>query len=334
MILTVAKSPLKVSIRIFLRQGMDVLSDILQSVQLRGSVYFSTCFCSPWGLEIEKTDNASFHIIEQGECWLQMDSLTQPKKLVAGDILVLPHGTKHQISDKPDSRCLNGQETVKRIISGDNPFIGNEGKLNILCGYFEYAHDVQLPFLKALPEVIHLTQADRANMCRLDAVLTLIVNEASIEQPGKTAIVDRITEVLFIQVVRAYIQLQNHEDNYLAALNDKQIAKALTQIHQSPEQDWTLENLAHHAGMSRSVFANRFHQLVGETPMKYLLAQRMQLAKKQIATSKDSLFNIAEQVGYSSDSSFKKAFKRFFNETPASFRSRERAHKTSEKTDE
>lgn len=316
-----AKSLLKVSIRIF-RQGMDVLSDILQSVQLRGSVYFSTCFCSPWGLEIEKTDNASFHIIEQGECWLQMDSLPEPKKLAAGDILVLPHGTKHQISDKPDSQCLNGQNAVKRIISGDNPFVGEQGSFNILCGYFEYANDQQLPFLKSLPEVIHLTQSERDKICRLDAVLTLIVNEASIDQPGKTAIVDRITEVLFIQVIRAYIQLHNHADNYLAALNDKQIAKALAGIHQSPERDWTVEGLAIEVGMSRSVFANRFHLLVGETPMKYLLIQRMQLAKRQIATSKDSLFNIAERVGYSSDSSFKKAFKRFFNETPASFRAK------------
>lgn len=299
---------------------MDVLSDILTTMHLRGSVYFSTCFCSPWGLDIEKTDKASFHIIEQGECWLQMESLSEPKKLVAGDILVLPHGTKHQISDRPESSCLNGQDTVKRIISGDNPFVGSQDNFNILCGYFEFAHDQQLPFIDSLPEVIHLTQEHRNKLCRLDTVMTLIVNEASMEQPGKSAIVDRVTEVLFIQVVRAYIQLQNHGDNYLAALNDKQIANSLALIHQKPEQDWTIESLAAEVGMSRSVFANRFHLLVGETPMKYLLAQRMNIAKRLISTTKDSLFNIAEQVGYHSDSSFKKAFKRFFNQTPASFR--------------
>ena len=302
---------------------MDVLSDVLRTMHLRGSVYFSTCFCSPWGLAIDKTESASFHIVEQGECWLQMASLSEPKRVVAGDILVLPHGSKHQLSDKPDSHCLNGPDTVKRIISGDNPFVGAQDNFNILCGYFEFAHDQQLPFIQSLPELIHLTQADRDRLCRLDTVMSLIVNEASMEQPGKTAIVDRITEVLFIQVVRAYIQLQNHGDNYLSALNDKHIAKALTAIHQKPEQDWSIESLAVTAGMSRSVFANRFHELVGETPMKYLLAQRMHIAKRQIATSKASLFDIAEQVGYSSDSSFKKAFKRFFNETPASFRGSE-----------
>lgn len=301
---------------------MDVLSDILQTLHLRGSVYFSTCFCSPWGLAIEQTDNASFHIIEQGECWLQMEQLPAPKKLVAGDILVLPHGTKHQISDKPDTTCLNGPDTVKRIISGDNPFVGSQDNFNILCGYFEYGHDQQLPFINSLPQVIHLTQQDRDKMCRLDAVLTLIVNEASVEQPGKTALVDRLTEILFIQVIRAYIQLQNHEDNYLAALNDKHIATALALLHQQPELDWNLESLAQQVGMSRSVFANRFHQLVGETPMKYLFAQRMHKAKGLIASSNDSLFNIAERVGYHSDSSFKKAFKRFFNDTPASFRTK------------
>lgn len=299
---------------------MDILSDILATMHLRGSVYFSTCFCSPWGLDIEKTERASFHIIIKGECWLQVETLPEPKKLVAGDILVLPHGTKHQISDYPENICLNGQDTVNKIISGDNPFAGDEGSFNILCGYFEFSHDQQLPFLDSLPEIIHLTQKDRNKLCRLDTVMALIVDEVSMERPGKTVIVDRITEILFIQVVRAYIQLQNHSDNYLSALNDKQIASILAMLHQKPECNWTLESLAAEAGMSRAVFANRFHQLVGETPMKYLLAQRMYIAKRLIATTKYSLFNIAEQVGYHSDSSFKKAFKRFFNETPASFR--------------
>lgn len=299
---------------------MDVLSDILTTMHLSGSVYFSTCFCSPWGLDIATTDKASFHIIKHGECWLQMETLAAPKRLTSGDILVLPHGTKHQISDQPESHCFDGQETVKQIISGDNPFLIGSESLHILCGYFEFAHEQKQPFIASLPEIIHLTQDDRNKLCHLDTVLTLIINEASTELLGKAAIINRITEVLFIQVIRAYIQLQNHTDNYLSALNDKHIAKALAHIHQSPQKEWTLERLASEAGMSRSVFANRFHQLVGQPPMKYLLAQRMLMAKAQIANSKDPLFNIAEQVGYKSTSSFKKAFKRFFNKTPASFR--------------
>jgi AraC-like DNA-binding protein len=300
---------------------MDVLSDILRTIHLEGSVYFSTCFCSPWGLAIEQTEKASFHIIERGQCWLQMDSLPEPKPLVGGDILILPHGSKHQISDQPSSKCLNGQAAVQRIISGDNPFIGAENNFNIVCGYFSFEQDSQQTFLRALPEIIHLTHQERQQFSWLDTVLKLIVTEASMEQLGKSVLIDRITEVLFIQVVRAYIKLIEQSDCYLSALKDKHIAKALAAIHQSPEKNWSLETLAQTAGMSRSIFANRFHHLVGDTPMKYLLAQRMQLAKRQISTSRQPLFNIAEQVGYRSDSAFKKAFKRFFNQTPASFRS-------------
>ena len=299
---------------------MDALSDILRNIHLEGSVYFNSCFCSPWGLDISETNRASFHIIERGQCWLQMDNLAEPVPLVGGDILILPHSSRHQISDQPDTTCLPGKETVESIVAGNNPFIGDQDTFHIVCGYFEFEKDTQRPFIDALPDIIHLNQQHRHQFSWLDTALKLIVSEASMNQPGKGVLIDRITEVLFIQVIRAYIQLNNQSDNFLAALQDKHISKALTALHQAPEKNWTLESLASEAGMSRSIFANRFHHLVGMTPMKYLLNCRMQLAKQQIERSSDSLFNIAEQVGYTSDSAFKKAFKRFFDKTPASFR--------------
>ena len=168
--------------------------------------------------------------------------------------------------------------------------------------------------------MILLNQQHRHQFSWLDTALKLVVSETSMSQPGKGVLIDRITEVLFIQVIRAYMQLNNQSDNFLAALKDKQLSMALTAMHQHPEKNWTLELLASEAGMSRCIFASRFHTLVGMTPMKYLLNCRMQRAKEHIERSSDSLFTIAEQVGYTSDSAFKKAFKRFFNRTPASFR--------------
>jgi AraC-like DNA-binding protein len=299
---------------------MDALSDILRNIHLQGSVYFNSCFCSPWGLDIADTERASFHIIERGQCWLQMESLPEPVPLVGGDILILPHSARHQISDQPDTTCLSGKETVERIVDGHNPFVGDLENFNIVCGYFEFEKDGQKPFIDALPDMIHLNQQHRHQFSWLDTALKLVVSETSMNQPGKGVLTDRITEVLFIQVIRAYMQLNNQSDNFLAALKDKQLSIALTAMHQFPEKNWTLESLALEAGMSRSIFANRFHSLVGMTPMKSLLNCRMQLAKQHIEHSSDSLFNIAEQVGYTSDSAFKKAFKRFFDRTPASFR--------------
>lgn len=299
---------------------MDVLSDILRSMNLRGSVYFGSSFCVPWGLDIAQSDKASFHIIERGQCWLRMDHLPAPVPLVGGDILVLPHGSRHCISDQADSDCAPAGPIVERIIKNENPFAGENSSFKIICGYFEYKQDKQQPFFNVLPEMIHLSQQHRQQFSWLDTALTLVVSEATSNNPGKSILVDRITEILFIQVIRAFIQLQPKQDNFLAALNDKHIAKVLSAIHQSPGHHWALDNLAEQAGMSRSVFANRFHHLVGITPMKYVLSCRMQLAKELIERTPTPLYAVAEQIGYSSDSSFKKAFKQFFERTPASFR--------------
>ncbi|CAA0092461.1 RCS-specific HTH-type transcriptional activator RclR [BD1-7 clade bacterium] len=299
---------------------MDVLSDILRTMHLRGSIYFGSCFCAPWGLDIEQGEKASFHIIERGQCWLRMDHLDEPVPLVGGDILILPHGSRHQISDQPDRPCQPGTPIVERIIANENPFEGQHENFKIICGYFKFKQDAQQPFFNALPDIIHLNQNDRQQFSWLDTALKLVVAEATSNKPGKSILMDRVTEVLFIQVIRAYIQLHHDDENFLAALNDKHISKALAVMHNQPDQPWTIETLANESGMSRSMFANRFHHLVGTTPMKYLLSCRMQLAKSQIEHGQASLYEIAEQVGYSSDSSFKKAFKRFFDRTPASYR--------------
>ncbi len=299
---------------------MDALSDILKNIHLTGSVYFNTCFSSPWGIDIPQMKQASFHIIERGQCWLQAESLDQPVPLVGGDILILPHGLKHQISDQPGTTCLPGIQTVEGIISGKNPFESDRENFNIVCGYFEFDRGMENPLVNALPNIIHLNQRHRHKFSWLDAALKLIVSESNTDQLGKDALINKVTEILFIQIVRAYIELNHGDDNFLTALKDKKISIALSAIHNSPEQTWSLESLALEAGMSRSIIANRFRDLVGTTPMNYLLSIRMQLAKRYIEQNTDSLDNIAQQVGYTSGSAFKKAFKRFYNRTPASFR--------------
>ncbi|MEH6580283.1 MAG: AraC family transcriptional regulator [Amphritea sp.] len=299
---------------------MDVLSDILRVIRLQGSVYFRSCFCSPWGMEVRQSPRASFHIVVRGECWLQMEHLNQPTLLAGGDILVLPHGAPHQISDLPDSHCLPGEQVITAYQKGEALFVGDHNNFDIVCGYFEFDQHWSHPFIDALPEVIHLRPEDRYQFGWLDNALNQIISEAGNIQPGSEVLIDRFTEVLFIQVLRAHMLTQGDEQNYLAAISDKLIGRALSLMHSSPEEEWTLEKLAREVGMSRSVFANRFHELVGQPPIAYLFAWRMQLAKRRIEQTKAPLADIAEQVGYNSDSAFKKAFKRFFAQTPASVR--------------
>ncbi|WP_419811848.1 AraC family transcriptional regulator [Bacterioplanoides sp.] len=298
---------------------MDILSSILRHIHLRGSVYFNSCFCSPWGLDIDQDLRASFHIIERGQCWLQLND-QEPLSLVTGDIVILPHGSQHQIFDQHNSARLPGADTVKRIIHGDNPFTGEQEHFNIVCGYFEYDRDIQNQFINSLPEVIHITQQQRLQFRFLHSALEMITVESASQLPGNELLQDKITELLFIQVMRTFIQLNPQQNSFIAALNDRHISIALGLMHSQPEAPWSLNELANQAGMSRSRFAQHFHDLVGTTAMRYLLSCRMQRAKQYILETNIPVNNLAELVGYASDSAFKKAFKQFFGHTPAYFR--------------
>ncbi len=296
----------------------DTLSAILRNVRLRGSIYFSSRFCSPWGLDIEQGERASFHIVVRGQCWLQLNG--ESRKLQGGDIVILPRGAKHQIYDHPDSGCLPGSETIQAIQVGNNPFSSDEEDFDIVCGYFEFDHATDCQILKALPELLHFTQDQRIHFAFLDTALQLVVAEARMREPGRAILLDRVTELLFIQVIRVFIQLNQGSTNIFAALKDRALALALNLMHTTPQAPWTLESLAREAGMSRSRFANHFHKMLGETPMRYLLQCRMQLARQRLEETRSPLNVIAEEVGYTSDSAFKRAFKRFYGTPPSEFR--------------
>ncbi|KVX02178.1 AraC family transcriptional regulator [Shewanella frigidimarina] len=299
---------------------MDALSSVLQNIHLRGSVYFSSCFCSPWGLDVDNQERASFHLVVRGHCWLKVEGYEDPTPLVGGDIVVLPHGIRHQIFDCLGSECIPGKVAVERIMNNDNPFAGNSENFKIVCGYFEFEHNSPSPLLNALPDVIHLTQEQCQKFKWLDTILHMIISEASTEQQGKAALINRATELLFIQVMRAFILQNKHNSNYFTALNCPHISQVLSLMHEQYASNWTLESLSRACGMSRSRFVSHFHSLVGTTPMKYLVSCRMQQAKKIIAETNTPLNIVAERVGYKSESAFKNSFKRFFGSTTTRFR--------------
>ena len=302
---------------------MDVLGDILRVIRLQGSVYFNACFCSPWGMALENSARSAFHLVVQGEAWLSMASLPGPRRLAAGDIVFFPRGTAHSIAERADSKCLPGSEVVTAYREGRALFAGASGdevQSNILCGYVEFDRSLSHPFLEQLPELIHISAEQRHEFHWLDAVINQIVWESSEQRPGSEVLIDKFTEVLFIQIIRCYAGQQSAGEGYLAALTDRQLSRALSLIHDNPERDWTVEQLAGEVGMSRSAFYGRFKSCIGEPPMTYLYQWRMLQARQKIEHTKKSMSLVAEEVGYQSDSAFQKAFKRFFNRTPASLR--------------
>lgn len=302
---------------------MDVLSDVLTSIHLGGGVYFRCEMTAPWGMAIPRTEVAEFHVIVRGHCWLRLPDRQELIALQGGDVVAFLHGGAHGLVDAPDRAELPAAE----IMEGQN--LENFGPLkhggggppaSILCGYFEFDRDSLHPLVAALPPFIHLRGAESSGFAWLQTALNFMIHETLAAKPGAEAVVGRLAGVLFVQMVRAYIEQTESPPAMLAAIADRQVGAALALMHKTPAQAWTLDTLARSAGMSRSALAARFHQLVGETPMQYLTMWRMQLARKLLGESALSTAAIAERVGYQSEAAFGKAFKKTVGTGPGAYR--------------
>lgn len=299
---------------------VDSLSVLLREIRVQGSVHFNACFQSPWGLNIEQDTVASFHLVVRGQCWLIVKGIQQPILVKCGDAVILPHGTEHQLYDTCPSHCVAALPVVEAIKNGQNPFAGDNAEFNIACGYFLFERNYKHQFVESLPVLIHITQEQRQRFAWLDTAMQLLVDESAKDMPGKTCFLDRVTELFFIQIIRLHMNENKDKKNFFAALGDRHISVAIKLMHEQPEFPWTLKILAKRCGMSRARFSERFRELVGMTAMAYLTTCRMIQAKRFIAGSNMPLSVIAEQVGYQSESAFKAAFKKFHDETPATFR--------------
>ena len=302
---------------------MDVLSDVLSSIRLGGGVYFRCEMSAPWGMAMPRTDVAEFHVIVRGNCWLRIPAHQEPIALQGGDVIAFLHGGAHALVDAPDREARPAAE----ILEGQN--IENFGPVrhggggspaSILCGYFEFDRNSLHPLVAALPPFIHLRGTGISEFAWLQTALNFMIHETLAAKPGAEAVVGRLAAVLFVQMVRAYIEQEESPPAMLAAIADKQIGAALALMHKHPAQGWTLETLARSAGMSRSALALRFHQLVGRTPMQYLTMWRMQLARKLLTESALGTAAVAERVGYQSEAAFSKAFKKAVGSGPGAYR--------------
>ncbi len=299
---------------------MDALTGILRRIKLRSNVYFRADFPSPWGMDIDSGPFAQFHMVVRGHCWLQMKGSKEPLGLSSGDVVVLPHGNAHWLADNLDHKRLPGKQIVQAISNNETVFKGNHVSTTLVCGHFEFDRDVDHPFLHALPEFIYLADSDRRELSWLETATNVMIQEIGSGNPGTDVVVERLAEVLFIQILRGYMQQAQVTSGFLAALRDGQISNALNLIHKEPERAWTLENIARSVGMSRSAFAARFKELVNMTPMVYITNWRMQKARELLENAHLPLIDVAEQVGYTSEAAFNRAFKRRFKQNPGALR--------------
>jgi AraC-like DNA-binding protein len=305
-------------------EAADVLTTVMDAVRLRSRIFCRSELRAPWGMSLPASDYAHFHVVERGGAWLRLRG-QEPVALAGGDLVVVPRGTGHTLTDslatkaRPLSEMAGhrGDEGGCLVMRGG----GDGAETQLVCGSFRFERKEAHPLLALLPPVIHLRPEGGHATEWLEATLRFLAWETREARPGTETIVSRLTDVLFVQVLRAWAEsLPEGRGGWLGALRDPGVGAALGHIHRSPERAWTNASLALAVGMSRSRFAARFTSLVGEPPLAYLSRWRLETAAGLLQDTALGLAEIAARVGYESEAAFSKAFRRRFGRPPGAYR--------------
>jgi AraC-like DNA-binding protein len=298
---------------------MDALSTVLEATKLKGVVYSKFPLAAPWGLDVIQDQNSQFWRLVSGTCTVGSPD-GRVIEMKEGDLVFIPHGSAHWIADKATSLRMPSPEFVKARRAG-MPVFDNGGEVtNLIAGHFEFDYQPLHPFLKDLPPVIHIKQYSTENQLLVRQVTQLMLDELNNERPGSNVMLKCLSEIMFINIIRSYLEQTAPGSGFISALNDPRISKALKLMQDAPQNNWTLESLALEIGMSRSVFFNQFKKLVHETPLSYLTNWRIRQAQKLLMTNSSNISQIAAKVGYQSEAAFNRIFKSKTGQTPAVYR--------------
>jgi AraC-like DNA-binding protein len=316
---------------------MDAFSETLRVVRLVGAIFIEGRFSAPWCYQSPRADSAApllqpgaeriviFHLITEGECFVEMDS-EPPVRLGAGDVVVFPQGHAHRMCSEPGVPPAQGARLEEVLSRRPRKLVfgGGGRKTRLVCGYLACDARLAKMLLSGLPSLLKVAvRGSNAGMW-LEASVQYALAEARSPRPGGAGVLAKLAEVLFIEVLRLYMNEQSAgRSGWLAAVRDRIVGAALSQMHTRPAHAWTLDALARAIGSSRSVLAERFQHLVGSPPMEYLTQWRMVLAASLLTRSNAPLAQIAEDVGYRTDTAFIRAFRREYGVPPAAWRRRQ-----------
>lgn len=306
---------------------MDVLSDILRNVHVKGSLYFRTAFTDPFGVRVPAFSNvARFHLVTRGKCWASVSETEGKIRLEKGDLIVIPNGAEHSLfCDHSQPPFLSVDEVVEQSgFTGEGALVwgGEESEemTSLVCGHFSFDSERGKLLLDALPPFIHVPNTEILHYSWLDSAMKFITHEAFERQLGSEAIINRLAEIIFIQTVRTFSKTKDETKGFFAALGDSQITQVLQAIHKDPAQSWTVDSLARVAGMSRTILAERMKEVLGISPIAYLTHWRMEMAHEALVHQTDGIPEISEAVGYQSLSAFTRTFKKHYGRGPGEVR--------------
>lgn len=325
---------------------MDVLSEVLRVVRLQGALFYNGEFSSPWSVYAAGSDALARYFGTESESLIVYHLLTEGRasvrlecgdrlSLEAGDIVIIPHGDRHIVENGPATPTIDDGAHLADILSqGLKRWrVGGGGEVTrFVCGYIACDPRLGQAFLSGLPPLFKVSMRTHPSGAWLENSIRFFVDQEDMVQPGSEAVLAKLSEVLFVETLRAWIaQLQSHQTGWLAGARDPEVGKVLALMHRSPAQPWTIASLAREAGMSRSVLAERFRHYLDQTPMAYLTRWRLQLGAQMLTSTNNPVLQIAAEVGYESEAAFNRAFKREFEVPPARFRSRSKSDRKSSK---
>lgn len=313
---------------------MDALSETLRVVRLNGAIFINGRFTAPWCYQSPSAATAApllepnaenvviFHLITEGECHVELGT-DPPMHLIAGDAVLFPQGHAHRMASQPGLAPASGGRLADVLSRRPRQLVygGGGAVTRLVCGYMACDARLARLLLAGLPPIVRVNVRGSNAGAWLEASVRYALAEARSPRPGGAGVLAKLSEVLFIEVLR--LHMNEHREGrvgWLAGLGDRIVGAALNALHKEPARAWTLEELARSAGTSRSVLAERFQQLVGSSPMQYLTQWRMMLAANLLCRSNIPLARIAEDVGYQTDTAFSRAFRREFGAPPAAWR--------------
>lgn len=313
---------------------MDALSEALKSVRMTGAIFYRAECTRPWGFAIPPLKTyahvlapgterlVSYHLVTEGSAVARFAGVELP--VAAGEVLIVPHGDPHVVSNGHAPEIVNTAPSLDRFLAGDLDVLqmgGGGDTTRFVCGFFGCERHAERLFLSGLPQVMKISLRGDAAGRWIESSISHLVGEACSDRPGRSVLLSRMAEALFIESLRRYMEeLPPEQSGWLAAARDPIVGAAIAAIHRTPSRRWSIDDLAGEAGSSRSVLAERFARFLGESPLAYLAMWRLQLAARRLLTSRDTVIRVAMDVGYESEAAFIRAFKREFGQPPARYR--------------
>jgi AraC-like DNA-binding protein len=328
--------------------NQDILSDVLRRVRLRGALYFHVSGAREWAAEAPPSREIAaavmpgaehvmeFHVVLSGDCWAAAVG-GDPVRLAAGDLIIFPQGDPHVVSSAPGMRAAPNVQGYFERQQQPLPFTlhldahevragtaaAGARETTLVCGFLGCDLRPFNPLMSSLPRLLHLPSTDGqdwAVQCMRQAMA-----ESTNRRPGGDAMLERLSEMMFIDAIRRYLgSLSDGSQGWLAGLRDRYVGRALTLLHAAPEEPWTVEELGRRVGLSRSALHERFAALTGQAPMQYLANWRIQVGAALLRDTPYAVAAVAQQVGYDSEAAFSRAFKRLVGQPPSVWRRKAR----------